>query len=505
MKKLFLLPVSMLVTLITQAQQISDAIRYSQDEIQGTARFRALSGAFGALGGDMSAVNINPAGSAVFNTSHASASTGVLTRHSETDFLSTDHAKTNTAFDFNQLGGAFVFRNNNENSPWKKIVLSAAYDKVDNYNNDWYANGTNTNSIDQYFLSYAQGKRLDEISRFVGESYTDAYGDIGYYYGYENQQAFLGYESYILEPLDDADDNIAYSSNIGAGEFYQKYYHETSGYNSKVALNIAAQLGNKLYLGANLNTHFIYYRQETYFYEDNSNPGSIVNEVGFDNFLRTVGSGFSFQVGAIFKPIELLRIGASYSSPTWFLLQDETSQSIATYHNYSGSYETTVISPNVVNIFDDYRIQSPGKITGSIACVFGENGLISFDYSYRDYSNTRFKPTNDIYFRPLNNEMSNLLTGASTYRIGGEYKIKMVSLRAGYRMEESPYKDGETVGDLTGYSLGVGFNLGKVKLDLSYDNAQRKSNYQFFETGLTDPITLDATNHNVIFTVCFNL
>lgn len=505
MKKIILLSVGVLLTLTSQAQQISDALRYSNDEIQGTARFRALSGAFGALGGDMSAVNINPAGSAVFNSSHASASASILTRHSETDFFSTEHAKTNTAIDFNQLGGAFVFKNSNENSPWKKIVLSAAYDKVDNFNNDWYAHGTNTNSIDQYFLSYAQGNRLDEISRFSGESYTDAYADIGYYYGYGNQQAFLGYESYILEPLDAVDENIAYSSNIGAGTFFQKYYHESSGYNSKVALNIATQLGNKLYLGANLNTHFIYYKQDTYFYENNSNPSSMVNEVAFDNSLRTTGSGFSFQVGAIFKPIEFLRIGASYSSPTWFLLQDETSQSIATNHNYNGSPETTVVAPNVVNFFEDYKIQSPGKITGSLAFVFAENGLISFDYSYRDYSNTRFKPTSDMYFRSLNSELSSSLTGASTYRIGGEYKIKMISLRAGYRMEESPYKNGETIGDLTGYSLGLGFNLGMVKLDLSYDNAQRKSNYQFFETGLTDPITLDSTSHNVVFTVCFNL
>ena len=33
------------------AQDISDILKYSQNDIQGTARFRALSGAFGALGG----------------------------------------------------------------------------------------------------------------------------------------------------------------------------------------------------------------------------------------------------------------------------------------------------------------------------------------------------------------------------------------------------------------------------------------------------------------------
>jgi len=46
-------------------------LRYSTGETEGTARFKSMSGAFGALGGDMSAVSINPAGSAIFNTGEA--------------------------------------------------------------------------------------------------------------------------------------------------------------------------------------------------------------------------------------------------------------------------------------------------------------------------------------------------------------------------------------------------------------------------------------------------
>jgi hypothetical protein len=40
-------------------------MRYSQDNLTGTARYRAMS-AFGALG-DLSSLNVNPAGSAVFS------------------------------------------------------------------------------------------------------------------------------------------------------------------------------------------------------------------------------------------------------------------------------------------------------------------------------------------------------------------------------------------------------------------------------------------------------
>ena len=45
---------------VTHSQEIPDAIRYSQDNLNGTARFRAMGGAFGALGGDLSSINVNP-------------------------------------------------------------------------------------------------------------------------------------------------------------------------------------------------------------------------------------------------------------------------------------------------------------------------------------------------------------------------------------------------------------------------------------------------------------
>ena len=41
----------------------------------------------------------------------------------------------------------------------------------------------------------------------------------------------------------------------------------------------------------------------------------------------------------------------------------------------------------------------------------------------------------------INSDISEQLRGASEIRLGGEYKIERLSLRAGYRFEGSPYKD----------------------------------------------------------------
>ena len=54
---------------------------------------------------------------------------------------------------------------------------------------------------------------------------------------------------------------------------------------------VASQFQNNLYLGLNLNSHFIEYDRTTYLYESNSNAGSLVNEVGFENNLHATGTG----------------------------------------------------------------------------------------------------------------------------------------------------------------------------------------------------------------------
>ena len=48
------------------AQTLNDAITYNLADLTGSARFSGMSGALGALGGDLSAITINPASSSVF-------------------------------------------------------------------------------------------------------------------------------------------------------------------------------------------------------------------------------------------------------------------------------------------------------------------------------------------------------------------------------------------------------------------------------------------------------
>ncbi|PSG88760.1 OmpP1/FadL family transporter [Aurantibacter aestuarii] len=506
MKKITILLFALFTGVLVNAQDINDAVRYSNTSIEGSARFRAMSGAFGALGGDLSAVNVNPAGSAVFNNSFASFTLNSNRNTSETNYFGEFNTRKSNTIDLSQVGGVFIFRNYKEGAKFKKFSLSLAYDQIGNFENEWNATGTNgNNTIGNYFLNYAQGLRLDEISAFPGESTGDAYTEIGNAFGFDHQQAFLGYDSFILEPDTFDDDNTGYTSNISGGNYRQQYAYNSTGYNGKLAFNAATQYNDNIYFGLNLNSHFLNFEKRTFLFESNNNDGSIVKQAVFENTLRTIGTGFSFQLGTIAKVTDGLRVGLSYESPTWYTLEDETTQYVETLRDDGGENVVKITDPNVITLFPTYRLQTPAKLTSSFAYVFGEKGLISLDYSVKDYSKTKFKPENETYFSDLNQFMSNTLTTATSLRLGGEYIINQFSLRGGYRYEQSPYEDDEIVGDLTGFSLGLGYNFGNTKLDLAYDRAQQDRNQSLYNVGLTDRANINNTTSNITLTLGFNL
>ncbi len=501
MKKYIFLLFAGFTLSVAQAQEITDAVRYAQDNLNGTARFRAMSGAFGALGGDLSSININPAGSAVFSNNQIAITLSNYNTKNNSDYFGTKTTQKDNSFDPNQAGGVFVFKNQNSNGNWKKISLAINYENTNNFNNSLFSAGTNpTNSAANYFLYYANGVPLNTLE-------NSTYGELDH----GAQQAFLGYQGYVIDPVDSNNpNNTSYTSNVRpGGNYYQENNIYTKGYNGKLSFNAATSYKDKLYLGINLNSHFTDYTQSSSFYEDNNNTldsNDRVNRLQFDNELYTHGTGFSFQIGAIAKITNEIRLGLAYESPTWYHLSDELSQKlVAVSSNTSGELPPDVVDPKITNYYAPYKLQTPSKFTGSFAYVFGKSGLISIDYAIKDYSNTKFQPENDSYYRDVNSYMSATLKSTNELRLGAEYKIKEWSLRGGYRYEQSPYKNATTIGDLNGYSAGLGYDFGSTKLDLAYSSAQRDSQQGFFSNGFTDGAKINSTNNNISLTLLFEL
>ena len=504
MKNLILTLMGLASVLSSYGQNITDALRYSTGETEGTARFKSMSGAFGALGGDMSAVSINPAGSAIFNLSHGSLTLSSLKVSNDVAYGSNTKGLKDNSFDMNQIGAAFVFNNRNPESTWNKFVVSLFYEQLQSYDNQFFAAGTTQNTIGDYFTDYANGLRLDEITALPGETISQAYSGIGSEYGSSYQQAYLGYESFILEPADDTDnENTAYTSNIAAGDFYQKYNYASTGYNGKFSVNLGFQYDKNIYFGINLNSHLVNYERSTFFYEDNTNTGSIINEVHFNNTLLTTGEGFSLQLGSIVKVNDFIRLGLTYDSPTWMRLREETTQYLYTFEDATSL--AAEVDPAVINVFPEYNLRTPAKITGSAAFIIGDTGLISIDYSRKDYSAIKFRSNSGVDFSEQNAVFSNSLKAANTIRIGGELRHKKFSYRGGYKMEQSPYKDTAAYGNLKGFSLGLGYDFGGSRLDLAYENSKREMDHQLFNAGNLDTARINTTNSNVSLTLSMSL
>ncbi|MBE8726986.1 OmpP1/FadL family transporter [Flavobacterium hungaricum] len=505
MKKILFLLATGLTVSVSHSQQVPDAVRFAQDNITGTARFRAMSGAFGAVGGDLSATTVNPAGSAIFNNNQVGITLSNQNIANDSQYFNGNPTTSKeNSFILNQAGGVFVFKNGNSNKGWNKITIGANYENTNNFNSNTFSIGDNpNNSVANYFLAYANGIPLGDIKNI---DYRNQY--------YNEQQAYFGYEGYIINPVNPSDNsNTIYTSNVPALSPGQAYYQENSvnerGYNSKISFNIATSYNDRIYFGANLNVHVTDYRRTSSFYEFNREPltpNATISDITFNNDLYTYGNGFSFQLGTIAKVTEAFRLGLAYESNTWYELYDELSQSVytTTQNNADETFYNNV-NPNIINVYERYTLQTPGKVTFSAAYVFGKSGLISIDYAIKDYSNAKFKPTNDPDFTNTNQDISNQLTNNGELRVGAEYKINRLSLRGGYRFEGSPYKNGTTIGDTNSFSGGLGYNFGGTKLDLAYSYLERKSNQGFFTKGFTDGANITSRLNNVSLTLLFEL
>lgn len=502
MKKIFFFIVFCLLFTKTHSQEVTDALRYSSTELNGTARFIGMSGAFGALGGDFSAINVNPAGSAIFLTSQFGFTLSNYGTKNDASYYGTNYNSCTSSFEANQIGTIFVFNNPDLSSKWKKFTMAFDYENTNNYDNNVFSYGVNpTTSVANYFLSYANG--TNSQSGIPLNILENSYYNL---LNYQEQQAFLGYQGYIINPLKNEPDNTKYYSNVPlGGNYYQENYLGTSGYNGKFIFNIATQYKDQFFFGMNLNSNFVNYYQYTSFYEANNNSETEgVKSLFFDNNLYTYGYGFSFQLGALAKVSNNLRFGLAYQSPTWYDLQDELVQTLSsTGYNYGSppdpDLSSTIVDSNYIMIYQPYSLQTPGVWTASLAYVYLKKGLISFDYVYKDYSNAKYT-NNNTNNSGVNQAISNTLDVSNQFRLGAEYRIKQLSLRGGYRFEGSPYKNKQTMGDLNGFSTGIGYSIGATKIDFAYAFSHLVSQQQSFSQGFTEGAQVHYDNNDFSLT-----
>src|SRR5699024_10120367 len=130
----------------------------------------------------------------------------------------------NNIFDLNQAGVVFVFNNLNEDADVSRLSFGISYERTNALKNRFTAVGRSNETVSDRFVNFAQGVPLDLFTPRSGESLDDLYDYLGYASaGFNNsrlQTAYLGYETFLFDALDDSDmNNTDYVSNVSGNSF----------------------------------------------------------------------------------------------------------------------------------------------------------------------------------------------------------------------------------------------------------------------------------------------
>lgn len=124
----------------------------------------SMGGAFGALGGDISAMSKNPAGLAVYRTSEVVTTMNLTLTNAKTDWLGVveDNSKTNFSFDNIAYVGYYPTGNDEGVIGWN---AGFAYNRLKNFQRHYYmasGEGLNT-SLSDYVASRAYGTSANQL------------------------------------------------------------------------------------------------------------------------------------------------------------------------------------------------------------------------------------------------------------------------------------------------------------------------------------------------------
>lgn len=461
------------------AQTAYDALLFSENNYEGTARTMAMGNAFTALGGDLGSVGINPAGSAVAGYSQLTLTPSLTFSASTTQGVSpykdghlpyferqmksrmTDLGMPNIGFTINY--------DTNRTSGVKNVTFGFVVNKTAAWNEDVYAAGTNSTTSFMGSMAYDA-----TVSGLTGT-------DLGAAAAFDLMpwKPVVGYQSGMISTFGGYDDQFVGASEVIydngdvalGGPLNQSYGRRVDGGKYDYLINVGANISDFIYIGANLGISSLDYTYNEYFKETAVDPSDFeialsngetiyFDEMRYKYAYSASGAGYYGKIGVIVTPGAGLRIGAAVQTPTINTITEEWQQAGETSYT-DGKYDASSSSPYGRG---SYRMVSPSRANFGIAYAFGKLGVISADYEVTDYSQMRFR-TSDYdrdYFESVNEEIREYFRASHMLRLGLEVKpMAELAVRAGYSMATSPEKCFECSSDIpTVRNQNVSFGLG---------------------------------------------
>jgi hypothetical protein len=435
------------------AQNIDDALRYSSVYYGGTARFMSMGGAFTALGGDISSLSQNPAGLGVFRSSEFTISPQLLHNNVNASFngISSDYLYN---FNLNQGGLVSNLISNNNASGLITLNFGYSFNKTNNHNQSIRIQGNNnSSSIADYWAAAAEGTYFKNLEKAEG----------------------LAFDAYVI-------DTLPGSAGKSYGTVFSTYGQNVRriisnvGYTGEHAFSIGGNYSNKLFFGATLGISTIRYTGHYEHLEstDLALP-SAISSFTYTNHFEDKGTGYSLKLGAIIKPIEALRIGLAFHSPTLYRINEYHFDNVTSHFTNGGNHDWSNDAARY-----QYALTTPFRALAGVAVQIRKIALISADYEFVDYSTARFSDTGDDYdYSDKNYNIKNSLKSASNIRLGAEVRLNRLYLRSGYGYYGKAFRAGEDNQDLdyTSLSFGAGFREKNISIDFAFTNFSSQEKY----------------------------
>ncbi len=484
------------------AQSEFDALKFNSTDIIGSARFVGMAGAMGALGGDPSSININPAGLGVYRSfMEISLGMGVNINKTSADWDGTTTNDSRIHVPFNHASFIIGYTNKNKSKGVVGNNFGFSYSKLKDFHRNMAISAQNqTSSMTDYLAAYTNNNEfLNRDVRNLGD-YEDERN------GYLSSMAW---NAYLVNPNADSS---AVTTPLNPGETVNpEYLSEERGYLNEYTFSYGMNISNMVYWGVSMGVQDLYYARETSYYESNNGNGT--DPISYSNMelfnrTETKGTGVNFNAGVIVKPIDQLRLGVAVHSPTIFTSSEDhygvndylNSQMVSTIGN--DDYYT---APNKHDEF--YEILSPWKYNFSIAGVLGHRGLISVDYQIADYNTMKIREDGgrDWGYRVENNNIKDKFQASHSLHVGAEVNVvDGLFLRCGYAFVTSPFADKDNVtmqlpSNTTYtspeffvdrwtnyYSAGLGYHKGFWYVDLSYQLKQQDFDFYAYDYTIAD-------------------
>lgn len=486
MKTRILLFAALLTGTMASAQNEVDALRYSFLSPQGSARVMGMSGAFGALGADLSVLSTNPAGIAIYRSNEFSFTPSIQSTTLDVNYNGTPTSDNKSLLQVSSLGivGAY------EGQPtgWRSFNFGIGYNKLQSFQeNVRIAGFANNSTLLDVFTEQANGYFESELYDFFPFA------------------AALAYDTYLINPTDTTGVST-YTNLVRDGgltnDIQQIKNIERTGSMGETVLSGGANYMDRLYLGLTLGFPNVRYRELSTYTENEFNNTTDISSWNYKEDLLTTGNGFNFKLGAIYRASKWLRVGAAFHSPSWLTLRDSyETEVIARF--YEGS---TLNSISPLGNYE-YNLRTPMRYMANAAFIIGKAGVISADYEFVDYSSSKLKPSQNILddydFSSENSVIRDIYRGTHNVRVGAELRLAdFWRVRGGAAYQQSPYVEGATQsdGDILSFSTGVGYRNQDFFIDLAFAMSTLQRDYYLYDPEAIPAANIESRRHTVALT-----